>query len=64
MVAKPPISKELLEILACPMCKADVKLEGQELVCTKCGRRYPIVDGIPYMLPDELMAEVGTRSRR
>lgn len=48
------IDPELLEILACPMCKQRVRLEGKELVCTSCGRRYPIVNGIPRMLPDEL----------
>jgi hypothetical protein len=53
-----PISKELLEILACPMCKADVKLRGKELVCASCGRRYPIVNGIPHMLPDELREDL------
>jgi hypothetical protein len=26
------ISKELLEILACPFCKGDIRLEGSELV--------------------------------
>jgi uncharacterized protein YbaR (Trm112 family) len=49
-----PISQELLEILACPVCKRAVKLKGKKLVCAKCGRQYPIVDGIPNMLPDEL----------
>ena len=48
------ISKELLEILACPICKKDVELKGEGLVCKGCGRRYRIVDGIPHMLPDEL----------
>jgi uncharacterized protein YbaR (Trm112 family) len=48
------ISPEMLEILACPICKERVELKGGELVCVKCGRRYQIVDGIPYMLPDEL----------
>jgi len=48
------ISRELLEILACPMCKQRVELKGEELVCVGCGRRYPIVNGIPHMLPDEL----------
>ena len=47
------IDKELLEILACPVCKASVKLENDKLVCTKCGRRYPIRDGIPVMLESE-----------
>ena len=49
------IDKELLEILACPQCKADVKLEGEKIICTtpQCGLRYPIRDGIPVMLIDE-----------
>lgn len=47
------IDKELLKILACPACKTDVNLEGERLVCVKCGRRYPIKDDIPIMLIDE-----------
>ena len=47
------IDEELLKILACPACKADVKLENKKIVCTKCGRKYPIKDGIPVMLIDE-----------
>ena len=47
------IDKELLDILACPACKADVELKGQKIVCTKCGKKYPIKDGIPIMLIDE-----------
>jgi uncharacterized protein len=48
-----PVDKELLEILACPVDKAPVREEGDRLVCTKCGRRYPVRDGIPVMLIDE-----------
>ncbi|HHT9105978.1 MAG TPA: Trm112 family protein [Candidatus Wujingus californicus] len=47
------ISKELLDILACPICKTDVRLEGDKIICTECGRRYPIRDDIPIMLIDE-----------
>jgi len=49
------IDKELLEIMACPECKADVKLEGEKIVCQNpnCGLRYPVRDGIPIMLVDE-----------
>lgn len=47
------IDKELLDILACPACKSDVKLEAEKIVCVKCGRRYPIKDDIPIMLIDE-----------
>ncbi len=48
-----PISDELLEILACPVCKTAVRLEENKLVCDNCGRRYRIEDGIPIMLIDE-----------
>lgn len=47
------IDKELLDILACPLCKTPVELVGDRLVCTKCGRKYPIRDGIPVMLVEE-----------
>ena len=47
------IDPKLLEILACPACKTSVKLDGERLVCTQCGRRYPIRDGIPVMLVEE-----------
>ncbi len=47
------IDKELLEILACPLCKTEVKLENDKIVCANCGRRYPVKDGIPVMLIDE-----------
>ena len=47
------ISKELLDILACPLCKTDVRLENDRIVCTQCGRRYPIKDEIPVMLIDK-----------
>lgn len=47
------ISKELMDILACPACKAPVRLEGLKIACSDCGYRYPIKDGIPVMLIDE-----------
>lgn len=48
-----PVDKDLLEILACPVDKEPVREEGDRLVCTRCGRRYPVRDGIPVMLVDE-----------
>ena len=47
------IDPKLLEILACPVCKTEVRLEGDRLVCVACGRRYPVRDGIPVMLVEE-----------
>lgn len=47
-----PVPPELLEILACPVCKGRVHPEGNELICESCKRRYPVEDGIPIMLEE------------
>ena len=53
------IDPELLEILACPLCKAEVQLvgEGSGLRCVQCRRVYPIRDEIPIMLVEEAVIE-------
>ncbi len=55
------IDQKLLEILACPLCKTEVKLQqknGQEyLVCVQCKRMYPIRENIPVMLIEEAVIE-------
>lgn len=49
------ISKELLDILVCPVCKTPVKLTADQsgLKCQTCRRVYPIRDEIPVMLVEE-----------
>ena len=47
------IDKELLDILACPACHGDVTFKDEKIVCLRCGRKYPIKDGIPIMLVEE-----------
>jgi hypothetical protein len=47
------IPPELMEILVCPACKGDLREEEPELVCTQCGLRYPVREGIPIMLVEE-----------
>lgn len=53
------ISKELLEILVCPVCKTPVKLtaDSSGLKCETCHRVYPVRDEIPVMLPEEAKVE-------
>jgi uncharacterized protein YbaR (Trm112 family) len=53
------ISKELLDILACPLCKEEVRLtpDGNGLKCIRCHRVYPIREDIPIMLIDEARIE-------
>ncbi len=60
------MKKELMDILACPICKGDLLLNATDmsdsvdevitgtLYCEKCDEYYPIEDGIPNMLPPNL----------
>lgn len=49
------LDKKLLEILACPICKGDLKYQKdpEELICKADGLAYPVRDGIPVMLEEE-----------
>ncbi len=54
-----PISKDLLAILVCPLCKAPVELKPDQtgLKCVQCKRVYPILDDIPVMKIEEAKIE-------
>jgi uncharacterized protein YbaR (Trm112 family) len=57
----PKISPELLSVLRCPVTGSPLVQEGEELVATAAGdtgirNRYAIEDGIPLLLPPELLA--------
>jgi uncharacterized protein YbaR (Trm112 family) len=49
------INNELLDILACPKCKGDIRLNESEdgIICDSCRLLYQIKDGIPVMLIEE-----------
>ena len=57
--ARSLIPDDLLQILRCPLGKAPLRLEGNALVCTKCGLSYRIEEGIPNMLVDEATLPAG-----
>jgi uncharacterized protein YbaR (Trm112 family) len=51
------LSKDLLDILACPQCKGEVVPDEnhERLTCDACQLAYPVRDGIPVMLIDEAL---------
>ncbi len=56
----PKISPDLLSVLRCPVTGSPLVQEGEELVSTAAGEsgvplRYAIEDGIPLLLPPELL---------
>ena len=64
------MKSDLLDILACPVCKGPLDLRADEiapegavdsgeiltgtLTCAACNEAYPIVGGIPNLLPPDL----------
>ena len=54
-----PIPKELYDILACPVCKGDLKYTPKKdgLLCAACKYTYPIKEGIPVLLPPEMQEQ-------
>jgi uncharacterized protein len=49
------IDPGLAAILVCPVDKSGLNENEttSHLVCSECGRQYPVVDGIPIMLVEE-----------
>lgn len=56
-----------LDLLCCPMCRNHLsavawrettEVEDGLLTCKSCGRTYPIINGIPRLLPDPLVSQV------
>ncbi len=49
------VSKELLDIIVCPKCKNQLKLNdaGDGLICEHCKLLYDICDDIPILLVEE-----------
>ena len=49
------VSQDLLDIMACPKCKGNLRLTDKQdgLICDACKLLYQIKDDIPIMLIDE-----------
>lgn len=49
------IKQELLNVLACPKCKGEIRVSQDEkyIVCDSCKLLYEIRENIPVMLIDE-----------
>jgi uncharacterized protein YbaR (Trm112 family) len=52
----------LLKILRCPLTRSEFTLQGEELVASRGGLRYPIRQGIPVLLIEEAKLPEGVAS--
>ncbi|XAS64993.1 Trm112 family protein [Micrococcaceae bacterium Sec5.8] len=63
----PKISPELLSVLRCPVTGSPLEQDGEDHLTTAAGPsgeklRYPIEDGIPLLLPPELLPAAAAAS--
>ncbi len=47
------MDKKILDILVCPLCRGELLLKKNELICAFDRLAYPIRDEIPVMLENE-----------
>ena len=62
------MKKDLMQILACPVCKGDLDLQiesedGDDIIsgslnCSPCNESYPIEESIANLLPPDLRREL------
>jgi uncharacterized protein YbaR (Trm112 family) len=47
----------LLKQLACPVCFGALQIDSQprRITCIECRRAYPLIDGIPVLIPDRVL---------
>ena len=50
------IDKEILNLMACIRCKANLTDQEDFLACDKCNIGYPIKDDIPRMLEESIFS--------
>ena len=60
------IDPEFLAILACPICdeRPALREEGDVLVCTKAGHRFPVKEGIPHLLPEDELSHAAAEDAK
>lgn len=63
------MNDRILDLIVCPECRGDLQLENFSgrnfenivdgvLTCNECKREYPVIEGIPRLLPDKLIGNV------
>lgn len=48
------LDPKMLEVLACPRCadRPGLREDGDFLVCDSCHAKYPVENGIPFLLAE------------
>ena len=47
------VSKQVLSIIVCPLCKGPLEERENGLYCSMCDKLYPVQDNVPHLLFDQ-----------
>lgn len=50
-----------IDDLVCPIGKFPLKVTGDMLECTNCGAKFPVKEGIPFLLIDDALLPAGIK---
>lgn len=52
------IESDFLKILGCPLHpeRPPFEQQGDYLICTLAGHGFPVIDGIPHLLPEDVIS--------
>jgi len=56
------LSSENLADIVCPVGRKELIQKDNFLVCSYCGVKYPVVEGIPVLLIDDAILPEGVNS--
>ncbi|MBW4026363.1 Trm112 family protein [Acidipila rosea] len=50
------MDRKVLSLLGCPNCHGALEEHPHGLICRRCGVRFPVIDGIPVLIPGSAKA--------
>ena len=56
------IDNDMISLLCCPLGKADLIIENGNILCSRCGVKFTVRDGIPVLLIEEAALPEGINS--
>ncbi|MDT8445851.1 MAG: Trm112 family protein [bacterium] len=45
-----PLSSRILDLIACPACKAPLEYQSEQLTCKACALQFPVIEGKPVLV--------------
>lgn len=58
------IVKEVADAIACPRCGKNVRFEDLRIICETCRSSFPIIGGVPMLVPDRAEDESSLTAER